>query len=115
MQEIQKISEKLRYFVIDRDWTQFHSPKNLAMALSVEVSEILEELQWLTEAQSRDLPPEKVEKIRLEVADVFIYLIMLAEEYGIDLIKAARDKIVINEKKYPVEKAKGNAKKYSEL
>ncbi|MCF8298682.1 MAG: nucleotide pyrophosphohydrolase [Saprospiraceae bacterium] len=105
----------LREFVKDRDWSQFHSPKNLAMALSVEVSEILEELQWLTQEQSRNLPPEKVEKIKHEIADVFIYLIMLADKYDIDLIEAAEDKIKINEEKYPVEKSKGNAKKYSEL
>ncbi len=115
MQEIKKISEKLRHFVHERDWAQFHSPKNLAMALSVEVSEILEELQWLTEEQSRNLPAEKVEKIRHEIADVCIYLIMLADKYDIDLIDAVTDKIRINEINYPVEKAKGNAKKYTEL
>jgi len=109
------IKLKLRKFVQDRDWSQFHSPKNLAMALSVEVSEILEELQWLTEEQSRNLPEEKVEKIRLEIADVLIYLIMLADKYDIDLIEAVKDKIKINEAKYPVDKAKGNAKKYTEL
>ena len=109
------IKLKLRKFVQDRDWSQFHSPKNLAMALSVEVSEILEELQWLTEEQSRNLPEEKVEKIRLEIADVLIYLIMLADKYDIDLIEAVEDKIKINEEKYPVDKAKGNAKKYTEL
>jgi len=105
----------LRKFVQDRDWSQFHSPKNLAMALSVEVSEILEELQWLTEEQSRNLPEEKVEKVRMEIADVLIYLIMLADKYDIDLIEAVEDKIKINEAKYPVDKAKGNAKKYTEL
>ena len=115
MREIKKISEELQHFVRERDWEQFHSPKNLAMALSVEVSEIIEELQWLTEEQSRDLSSEKVEKIRNEIADVFIYLIMLAEKYDIDLIDAAKDKIRINEKNYPAEKAKGNAKKYTEL
>jgi NTP pyrophosphatase (non-canonical NTP hydrolase) len=115
MQEIKKISEKLQYFVRDREWSQFHSPKNLAMALSVEVSEILEELQWLTEAQSRDLPDGKKEKVRREIADVFIYLIMLADKYDIDLIEAAEDKIKINEKNYPVEKSRGSAKKYTEL
>ena len=113
--QMEDIKLKLQEFVQERDWSQFHSPKNLAMALSVEVSEILEELQWLTEEQSRNLPKEKVEKIRLEMADVFIYLIMLADKYDIDLIKAAEDKIKINEKKYPIEKSKGNTKKYTEL
>lgn len=115
MNELSPIIEKLNEFVKNRDWSQFHSPKNLAMALSVEVSEVLEELQWLTEDQSRNLPPEKVDKIKLELADVLIYLIMLADKYDIDLIEAAKDKIKINEKNYPVDKAKGNAKKYTEL
>ena len=115
MQELKNIAEKLQLFVKEREWLQFHSPKNLAMALSVEVSEILEELQWLTEKQSRNLPEEKVEKIKHEIADVFIYLIMLADKYDIDLIEVAEEKIKINETKYPVEKSKGNAKKYTEL
>lgn len=109
------IKQILRQFVQDRDWSQFHSPKNLTMALSVEVSEILEEFQWLTEEQSKNLSPEKLEKVRQEIADVLIYLIMLADKYDIDLIEAAKDKIKINEEKYPVEKSKGNAKKYTEL
>ena len=115
MKELKSMSDRLQKFVNERDWSQFHSPKNLAMALSVEVSEIIEELQWLTQEQSRNLPPEKVEKIELEIADVFIYLIMLADKFDIDLIEAAKKKIMINEKKYPVEKSKGNSKKYSEL
>lgn len=85
------------------------------MALSVEVSEILEELQWLTEEQSRNLSSEKLEKVRQEIADVMIYLIMLADKYDIELLEAVKDKIKINEQNYPVNKAKGNAKKYSEL
>jgi len=115
MNDLSPIIKKLHEFVKDRDWLQFHSPKNLVMALSVEVSEILEELQWLTEEQSRNLPPKKVEKIKHEIADVFIYLIMLADKYDINLIEATKDKIKINEKNYPVDKAKGNAKKYTEL
>jgi NTP pyrophosphatase (non-canonical NTP hydrolase) len=109
------IKRILKEFVVNRDWSQFHSPKNLAMALSVEVSEILEEFQWLTEEESKNLSPEKMEKVRQEIADVLIYLIMLADKYDIDLIEAVNDKIKINEEKYPVEKSKGNAKKYTEL
>ena len=115
MNELSPIIKKLQEFVKERDWVQFHSPKNLAMALSVEVSEILEELQWLTEEQSQNLSKEKLNEVRKEMADVFIYLMMLADKYGIDLLEAAKDKIMINEKKYPVEKAKGNTKKYTEL
>ncbi|MDZ7821880.1 MAG: nucleotide pyrophosphohydrolase [Candidatus Marinimicrobia bacterium] len=115
IQALKNISEKLKKFTHERDWEQFHSPKNLAMALSVEVSEIIEELQWLTEEQSSNLSKDKTEKIRQEIADVFIYLIMLADKYDIDLINAAEDKIMINEKNYPVKRSKGNAKKYTEL
>ena len=115
MNELSQIVKELQAFVKERDWSQFHSPKNLAMALSVEVSEIIEEFQWLTEDQSRNLSPEKMAKVREEIADVFIYLLMLSDKYDIDLIKAVKDKMKINEKNYPVDKAKGNAKKYTEL
>ncbi len=112
--ELKDIQMRLREFAKNRDRGQFHSPKNLAMALSVEVAEIIEHFQWLTEEQSKNLSQEKLEQIGTELADTFIYLIRLADKLDIDLIDATNRKIEINEKNYPVEKAKGNAKKYTE-
>ena len=109
------LRDQLRDFASARDWEPFHSPKNLAMALSVEASELLEHFQWLTEAQSRDLPDEAKQAVREEVADVLLYLIRLADQLGIDPIAAAHEKMIANEKKYPVDKARGTAKKYTEL
>ena len=106
---------QLRRFAKDRDWEQFHSPKNLAAALSVEVGEVLEHFQWLTEQQSRDLPAAKREEIALELADVFLYLLRLSDQLGIDLPDAARRKLKINAGKYPAERARGTHKKYTEL
>jgi NTP pyrophosphatase (non-canonical NTP hydrolase) len=105
----------LRKFAADRDWDQFHSPKNLSMALSAEAAEIIEHFQWLTEEQSNHLPNEKLQAVETELADTLIYLIRLADKLDIDLLAAAQSKIEVNEKKYPVDKAKGNAKKYTEL
>ena len=112
--ELKKIQARLREFAENRDWDQFHSPKNLAMALSVEVAEIAEHFQWLTEEQSKNLSQEKLEQIGTELADTFIYLIRLADKLDIDLIEAANRKIDINDQNYPVDKSKGNAKKYTE-
>jgi len=115
MNEIEKIKLRLRQFAEERDWDQFHSPKNLSMALSAEVAEIVEHFQWLTEEQSNNLTQNKLEEVDTELADTLIYLIRLADKLDIDLLAAAQSKIELNEKKYPVEKAKGNAKKYTEL
>ncbi|HEU4494593.1 MAG TPA: nucleotide pyrophosphohydrolase [Rubrobacteraceae bacterium] len=101
-------------FVQERDWEQFHSPKNLAMALSVEVAEIVEHFQWLTEEQSQNLSPEKLAEVREEIGDVMIYLTELADMLGIDPVEAARAKVVINGQKYPAELVKGKAVKYTE-
>jgi len=101
-------------FIAARNWEQFHSPKNLAMALSVEVAEIVEHFQWLTEEQSRNLPPEKLAEIREESGDVMSYLIELADKLGIDPVEAANAKVAINEQKYPAELVKGKAAKYTE-
>jgi dCTP diphosphatase len=106
--------EELERFVAERDWEQFHSPKNLAMALSVEVAEIVEHFQWLTEKQSRELPPEKLVEIGQEIGDVMIYLAELVDKLGIDPAEAATAKIAVNEGKYPVELVKGRADKYTE-
>jgi dCTP diphosphatase len=101
-------------FIAERDWEQFHSPKNLAMALSVEVAEIVEHFQWLTEEQSNSLPPEKLAEVREEIGDVMIYLTELADKLGIDPVDSAKSKVETNRRKYPVELVKGKASKYTE-
>ena len=108
------LRDAIKAFIEEREWGQFHSPKNLAMALSVEVSEVVEHFQWLTEEQSRNLPPEKLAEIREEIGDVMIYLTKLAEKLGIDPVEAARAKLEINTRKYPVTVVKGKASKYTE-
>jgi len=112
---LESLRLKLRQFAAERDWDQFHSPKNLASALSVEAAELLEPFQWLTEEQSRSLSPEKLQAVRKEMADVLIYLVRLADKLDVDLLQAAREKIVENAAKYPVEKARGSMRKYTDL
>ena len=109
------LTAELRRFAKERDWDQFHSPKNLAAALSVEAGEVLEHFQWLTEEQSRDLPADKRSQIELELADVLLYLLRLSDQLDIDLLDAANRKIKINATKYPPDRARGSAKKYSDL
>lgn len=113
--DLNTLKIRLRDFADTRDWNQFHSPKNLSMALSAEASEIIEHFQWLTEEQSKNLPQNKLNEVATELADTLIYLIRLADKLDIDLLTAAQNKIEINEQKYPVHKAKGNAKKYTEF
>ncbi len=108
------LRDAISTFIEERDWEQFHSPKNLAMALSVEASEIVEHFQWLTEEQSKDLPPEKLAEVREEIGDVMIYLTELADKLGIDPVEAAKSKVAINEQKYPAKLVKGKASKYTE-
>ena len=115
MNELTRLAETLEQFAVKRDWNQFHSPKNLSMALSVEVAELVEEFQWLTEEQSAHLTPEKLARVKDEIGDILNYLIRLSSKLGIDVISAANEKILKNEAKYPVEKATGNAKKYTEF
>jgi NTP pyrophosphatase (non-canonical NTP hydrolase) len=110
-----ELRDRLRLFAAEREWDQFHSPKNLAMALSVEVAELVEHFQWLGEDASRSLSADKLQKVREEAADVLVYLIRLADKLGLDLAAAARDKIAANALKYPVEKARGSIRKYTEL
>jgi dCTP diphosphatase len=112
---LNEIKLRLREFAEARDWDQFHSPKNLSMALSAEVAEILEYFQWLTEEKSNNLPQNKLDEVKTELADTLIYLIRLSDKLDIDLLAAAKNKIELNKLKYPVDKAKGNAKKYTEL
>ncbi len=113
--ELNDLKLRLRQFAEERDWNQFHSPKNLSMALSVEVAEVVEHFQWLTEEQSRNLPNDKLEEVETELADTLIYLIRLAGKLEIDLLAAAQSKIEVNERKYSVGKAKGNAKSRQNL
>ena len=111
----EELTKKLREFARERDWEQFHSPKNLAMSLSVEVAEIVEIFQWLTQKQSWELESKKLEKLKDEIGDVQIYLTMLADKLGINSIEAAHDKIKKNQANYPVNLAKGKSDKYKEL
>lgn len=113
--EIQELQAELRRFAEERDWGQFHSPKNLAASLSIEAAELLEHFQWLTEAQSRELSAEQRQAVAHELADVLLYLLQLADELGIDPLQAARDKLAINASKYPADKARGSSRKYTEL
>ena len=101
-------------FVSERDWDQFHTPKNLATALSVEAAELLEPFQWLNSGSADELSDDKRVEIRHEIADVFLYLIMLADKMEVDLIDAAKEKIGLNALKYPVERVRGDARKSSE-
>ena len=112
---ILELQAELRKFAFDRDWEQFHSPKNLATALSVEAAELLEHFQWLTDAQSRELSAEKRIQVSQEIADVLLYLLQLSDKLGIDPLDAGRRKLQANAAKYPIEQAKGSSKKYSEF
>jgi dCTP diphosphatase len=105
---------RLRSFAEERDWDQFHSPKNLAMALVAEAGELAAEFQWLSEEQSRSPTEIERERIAAEAADVLLYLVRLSDKLGFDLIAAASAKIAANEARYPAEKVRGSSKKYTE-
>ncbi|OJW87281.1 nucleotide pyrophosphohydrolase [Thiobacillus sp. 65-1402] len=109
------LRQRIREFAQDRAWERYHTPKNLVMALSVETAELLEPFQWLTAEQSRHLSAEQHEAVRQEIADVLIYLTRLADVLEIDLLDAAADKLAINARKYPIDRAHGNALKYSDF
>lgn len=115
MSQIEFILGRIKQFADERDWEQFHSPKNISMALAVEASELLEHFQWMTQEESRNIQGEKKQEVADEVADVFLYLLRMCEQIGIDLIEAANQKIDKNAIKYPVEKSKGRSTKYNEL
>lgn len=112
--DIQSLTNALRAFSKDRDWGQFHSPKNLASALTVEAAELLEHFQWMTEEQSRQLLATKTAEIAAEAADVFLYLLQLCDKLNIDLVQASKEKILLNEQRYPVESTRGSSRKYSD-
>jgi dCTP diphosphatase len=113
-QSLDHLAACLREFASERDWDQFHSPKNLAMALAVEAAELLEEFQWLTEEQSRQPDQERLKRIKDEVADVLIYLVRLCDQLGVDPLEAAYEKVKKNRAKYPVDKVRGKSMKYTE-
>ena len=114
-QGVEALQAALREFARAREWEQFHSPKNLASALSVESAELLEHFQWLTEEQSRDLSPDKRDLVAEELADVLLYTLQLADKLGINPLDAAWKKLKVNEDKYPADRARGRSTKYTDL
>ena len=112
---LRSLGTQLARFAAARDWDQFHNPKNLAMALAAEAGEVLEHFQWLTPEQAANLPAATREEVALECADVLLFLIRLAAQIDIDLAAAARRKMAINARRYPVAKARGKATKYNKL
>lgn len=113
--DINALQAALRTFAEEREWGQFHSPKNLASALSVEAAELLEHFQWLTEEQSRVLADQKLAKVGEEIADVLLYLLQLSDRLQINVLDAAWEKFESNGRKYPIERSKGSMKKYNEI
>ena len=111
---MEELVQETRQFARERDWEQFHSPKNLAMALSVEAAEIVELFQWMTQEESRDLDEENLARLGEEIGDVMIYLTRLADQFGFDPMDLAKRKIAINAQKYPADLVRGKAKKYTE-
>lgn len=111
---LETMQQRLLQFAKDRDWGQFHAPKNLAMALAVEAAELMEHFQWLSEAQSESLDPDKRREVGYELADVFIFTLRLAQRLDVDLAQLVEEKIRINAQKYPADKVRGSAKKYTE-
>lgn len=110
---IEMLRQRVNQFVAERDWNQFHSPKNLAMAMIVEAGEVVEHFQWMTEEQSRQLDSHSREQVGQELADTLVYLLRIAEVCGIDLLAATNAKIDLNIQKYPVEKCRGSNAKYT--
>lgn len=111
---LEELRERLAQFASDRDWDQFHSPKNLSMALIAEAAELVEHFQWLTEDDSKRLSGDKHDEVAMELADIFIFLIRIADKLDVNLAERAWKKIDINESRYPVDKVKGSAKRASE-
>jgi len=114
MEDLDQLKKRLRDFAAARDWDQFHSPKNLSMALAAEAGELLEQFQWLTEEQSKNLTTEQRQAVEEEMADVLLYLLRLADKLQVDVLDAAKKKITKNELKYPADKVRGSSKKYTE-
>ena len=111
---LELLKGRLREFAKERDWDQFHSPKNLSMALIAEAAELIEHFQWLTQEQSSNLSVDKIKEVEQELADILIYLVRIADKLGIDLVEAGHKKVDVNKVKYPSAQVKGSARKYSE-
>ena len=111
---LEELRTRLAAFAAEREWDQFHSPKNLSMALIAECAELIEHFQWMSEAQSKNLSPEKLEAVSHELADILIFLIRVADKLGVNLIEAANVKIGINEQRYPAERVRGSARRAEE-
>lgn len=114
MRDLEELKQRLRIFVSERDWDQFHSPKNLAMALSVEAAELVELFQWLTEAESSAPDAGRRRRAAEELADILVYVVRIADRLDIDLLRAAGEKLERNALKYPAERVRGQARKYDE-
>lgn len=112
--DLMELRELVRQFVDERDWDRFHSPKNLAIALSVEASELLEPFQWLVSGDKSELGEAKLTAVRHEMADVLVYLVRLADKMDVDLFQAVMEKMELNRTKYPADKVRGDSRKYSE-
>ena len=112
--ELEQLRAIVREFVAERDWDQFHTPKNLASALTVEAAELLEHFQWLQHGRADELGDARLAEVRHEMADVLVYLVRLADKLDVDLLAAVQDKMVLNRAKYPAELVRGDARKYDE-
>ncbi len=112
---LEALRERVAQFAAERDWDQFHNPKNLAMALAIEAGELMEHFQWLTPEQAASVPADIRDEAALEAADVLLYLLRLCDKLGIDLAAAASRKLALNEGKYPVDKSRGRSTKYDKL
>jgi dCTP diphosphatase len=109
-----ELTHRLRAFALERDWDRFHSPKNLAMALTGEAGELAAEFQWLTEAESQNLDPERMARVKQETADVLLYLVRIADKLQFDLVDAAHRKIDMNAERYPAGQVRGSSRKYNQ-
>ncbi len=112
--QLLEMRDMVRSFVDERDWDQFHTPKNLAMALSVEAAELMEHFQWLRTGENAELGPQKHQQVSHEMADVLVYLVRMADKLDIDLMAAVTEKMVLNRAKYPADLVRGDARKYDE-
>lgn len=114
MSQLEELRIRISNFAKERDWDQFHSPKNLSMALIVEAGELVEHFQWIKQSESFALPAEKLKAVEEELADIFVYLVRIADQLGIDLISASHRKIESNAAKYPADMVRGSSRKYTE-
>jgi NTP pyrophosphatase (non-canonical NTP hydrolase) len=112
--DLARLRALVREFVDERDWDQFHTPKNLSAALAVEAAELLEHFQWLQDGRAGELGEDKLREVRHEMADVLVYLVRLADKLDVDLMAAVQEKMVLNRAKYPADQVRGDARKYTE-